>query len=245
MFQAKVKADIIKQAFGVVKTLVDEAKLKIKKDSITIKAVDPAHVALVEMTLEKSAFEEFNADEQEIGLDLERMEQAMDLGSGDDIIHINLDEEKSKLILKVDNITRRMPLIDTTGMTDPKVPSLNLPVKVVIETSKLDLGIKASKSVSDHIAIIVKPEGFELKSEGDSDSVDLEEPKNNLIELVCKEQIKSLFSLDYFSKMVRSASKSGNVTLLMGNDYPVKMEFDIAGGNGKVAYLLAPRIESD
>lgn len=245
MFQAKIKADTLKQAMNVVSTLVDEAKLKINKDGLGIKAVDPAHVALVEMTLRKDAFEEYNADEQEVGIDLERLTQAMELGSGDDIISLKLDEEKSKLILNVENLTRKMPLIDTTGMTDPKVPSLNLPVKVIIETIKLDKGVKASKNVSDHVAIIVNPEGFKLKSEGDSDSVDLEEPKTNLIELVCKEQIKSLFSLDYFQKMIKSASKSDNITLLMGNDYPVKMEFEIANGNGKVIYLLAPRIEGD
>jgi proliferating cell nuclear antigen len=30
----------------------------------------------------------------------------------------------------------------------------------------------------------------------------------------------------------------------LGNDYPVKVEFKIAGGKGEVRYLLAPRIES-
>lgn len=245
MFQAKIKAEVMKQAIGVVKALVDEAKVKLSKDGIKIKALDPALVALVEMTLNKSAFEEFNADEQEIGVDLERIEHIIDLGSEDDIVSIRLDEEKSKLILNIVNITRRMPLIDTTGMSDPKTPSVILPVKIVIETAKLDIGIRASKSVSDHITIIVSPESFRLKSEGDADSVELEETKDNLIELNCKEQIKSLFSLDYFQKMIRSASKSNNITLFLGNDHPVKMEFDIAGGEGKVIYFLAPRIESD
>jgi DNA polymerase III sliding clamp (beta) subunit (PCNA family) len=31
----------------------------------------------------------------------------------------------------------------------------------------------------------------------------------------------------------------------LGSDYPVKMEFKIAGEKGEVRYLLAPRIESN
>ena len=40
-------------------------------------------------------------------------------------------------------------------------------------------------------------------------------------------------------------SSAPTVTLYLGSDYPVKMEFQIAGGKGEVRYLLAPRIESD
>jgi hypothetical protein len=29
----------------------------------------------------------------------------------------------------------------------------------------------------------------------------------------------------------------------LGKNYPLKMEFDIADGKGKVVYLLAPRVE--
>ncbi len=57
--------------------------------------------------------------------------------------------------------------------------------------------------------------------------------------------MRSLFPLDYFSNMVKSIGSAQSVTLYLGSDYPVKMEFKIAGGKGEVRYLLAPRIESE
>jgi proliferating cell nuclear antigen len=66
-----------------------------------------------------------------------------------------------------------------------------------------------------------------------------------LEKLDCKEEVRSLFPLDYFSNMVKAISTAQLVTMRMGNDYPVKMEFSIAEGNGEVTYLLAPRIESE
>jgi proliferating cell nuclear antigen len=82
-------------------------------------------------------------------------------------------------------------------------------------------------------------------SEGETDSVSLKLPKDLLVSLECKEKVRSLFPLDYFSNMVKAIPAGTVVTLSIGSDYPVKLEFTMANGKGTVDYLLAPRIESD
>ncbi len=149
------------------------------------------------------------------------------------------------MIISVGNVTRRMSLVSTEGMADTKVPNLNLPAKVAVNVEELQRGIKASESISDHIALTATPEQFELLSEGDTDSVTLKLPKDLLVSLDCKESIKSLFPMDYFANMVRAIPSGTVVVINLGNDLPVKIEFDFAGGKGKVKYLLAPRIEND
>jgi proliferating cell nuclear antigen len=134
--------------------------------------------------------------------------------------------------------------VDTTGMSDPKIPNLNLSAKVKLKTSELSQGIRASESVSDHISIQVSHDGFELKSEGDTDSVELKLPKALLEEVDTKDTVKSLYSLEYFSNMIRSVGSAEFVTMFLGNNYPIRIEFDIAGTEGHVVYLLAPRLEN-
>ena len=245
MFEAKAKADVLKEVVDVVSTLVDEAKFNIGKDSITVKAVDPAHVAMVDLNLDRSALEAYKADEGELGIDMDKMKEILRLGKAGETISLSHDEDKNRLIVTVGNTTRRMALVDTAGMSDPKVPSLNLPAKVVVRTGELRQAIRASESISDHIALKVSPDGFEVVSEGDTDNVSHVVPKDMLEELQCKEAVRSLFPLDYFSNMVKAISSAQTVTLYLGSDYPVKMEFKIAGGKGEVKYLLAPRIESE
>src|SRR5206468_8228172 len=80
---------------------------------------------------------------------------------------------------------------------------------------------------------------------GDTDNVSHMVPKDLLEELQSKEAVRSLFPLDYFSNMVKAISSAPTVTLYLGSDYPVKIEFKIAGGKGEVKFLLAPRIESE
>src|SRR3989442_3750454 len=153
--------------------------------------------------------------------------------------------EKHRMVVTVGIATRRMALVNTGGMSAPKGLSLNLPAKVVVRTEELRQAIRASESISDHIALKACPEGLEIVSEGDTDNVSHMVPKDLLEELQVKEAVRSLFPLDYFSNMVKAISSAPNVTLYLGSDYPVKLEFKIAGGKGEVKYLLAPRIESD
>jgi proliferating cell nuclear antigen len=130
-------------------------------------------------------------------------------------------------------------------MSDPKVPNLSLPTQMSIAAEELQRGIRAAESVSDHIALNATSDGFEMFSEGDTDTVSLKLDKDSLISLTSEEDVRSLFPLDYFSNMIRAIPGSTVVEIHLGNDYPVKMEFDVADGKGKVRYLLAPRIESD
>jgi len=245
MFQTKVKSEVLKEVVDIVGTLVDEAKFSVGKEGIALKAVDPAHVAMVDLSLDKGAFEEYKADECELGLDIDKLKEVLKLARAGDIIGIKHDEEKNKLILNVGNITRRMSLVDTAGLSDPKVPNLDLPAKISIRVDELKQGIRASESVSDHLALISSPDGFEMFSEGDTDSVNLKLSKDLLEKLDCKEKVRSLFPLDYFSNIVKVISTPTTVTLSLGSDYPVKLEFNFADEKGRVTYLLAPRIESE
>lgn len=244
MFKARIKAESLKDMIDVASILVDEAKFRMTPDGIYLRSVDPAHVGMIDMRLGKKAFEEYEAEEMELGIDLEKLSDLMKLASSQDIIELNHSEKENRLIIKINNLTRRMSLIDPSGITDPKMPSLDLPAEVVIKPSELMRGIRASEAVSDHLTLAANSERFELSAEGDTDTVNLTLPKEMLPSLNCPEEVKSLFSLDYFSDMVKTI-KSEGIIIHLGNDFPVKMEFDIAEGEGHVMYLLAPRIESE
>ena len=56
MFQAKLKSETLKSVVDVVSTLIDEAKFKIDANGVSLKAVDPAHVAMIDLHLDKAAF---------------------------------------------------------------------------------------------------------------------------------------------------------------------------------------------
>jgi proliferating cell nuclear antigen len=245
MFHAKVKANVLKDVIDVTSPLVNEVKFNISKDAISLRAVDPAHVAMVDLLLKKDAFEEYNAEEIELGVDMDKFGSIMRLASSNDVVSLDFDQKQNRLVIQIGNLIRRMALIDTAGMPDPKMPNLELPGKVVIKASELNQGVKASESISDHLALTMKKDSFELFAEGDTDTVNLTLGKDMVLELTSNGKLKSLFSIDYFSNMIKTVKADEPVTIFLGNDNPTKVEFDVANNHGHVTYLLAPRIESE
>ncbi len=245
MFNVKVKSEIIKGIIDVTSPLVNEIKFNITSKGMSLKAVDPAHVAMVELTIKSNAFEEYKSDDMELGVDLDKLSGIMRLATSGDIVTLEYDEKSNRLIVKIGNLVRRMGLIDTAGMPDSKVPNLELPAKAIITSSELSKGVRASEAVSDHLALSIDKEAFELFAEGDTDTVNLKLPKDLLVELNSPGKFKSLFSIDYFSNMIKPVKAEEPITISLGNDNPIRVDFDIAEKKGHVTYLLAPRVESE
>jgi len=245
MFNAKVKSEVLKGIIDVTSPLVNEVKFNITQKGINLRAVDPAHVAMVDLNVDKDAFEEFKAKDMELGVDMDKLASIMRLSQSGDMVNLDYDENTNRLTIKIGNLVRRMGLIDTAGMPDPKMPNLDLPSKVILKASEINQGVKASESVSDHLALSVNKDSFELFAEGDTDTVNLKLPKSLLLEINSKIKSKSLFSIDYFSNMIKPVKSEEPLTIHLGNDNPIRVEFDFADKKGHVTYLLAPRIESE
>ena len=244
MLKANMSFEVLKELTRLISALVDDVKIEIKQNGIELKALDPAHVAMLQLNLSKKCFTEYKAKDCEIGIDNHKLRQLLKLGKNGDIFSLEHNEDKNKLVVTVGNITRKISTIDTTTLSQPKVPDLNPPVKVVIDTHELVKGIKASEMVSDSVSIIISPEGFEMFAKGDIDEVSLNVPKASLKDLISTEKTKSNFDLDYMSKIIKSIPTE-NASLYNGTDYPLSIEFDIADGHGQCKFLLAPRIEGE
>jgi len=251
VFKARIKADNLKEFIGTVGSLVDEAKLNVSEDGLQIKAVDPSHVAMIEANLVKSAFDSYEAKAMEMGLDIDKFKNVLTVAGKDDMVELEKDDKLNRLVVNIGNLTRAMPLLDTSGMPDPKVPSLDLPASVSVVVGEIGQGLKASKSVSDHIALSTTKDSFSLVCEGDNqNSVDVSLGKDQLEKLDSSEDATSLFSLEYFSLMVNSLPSDRILHINLGSDLPVKVDADLAvddmtGAQGNVKFLLAPRIDRD
>ena len=251
MFKARIKADNLKEFIGTVGSLVDEAKLNVNEDGMQIKAVDPSHVAMIEANLIKSAFDSYETDVAEMGIDVDKFKTVLAVAGKEDMVSLEKDDKLNRLVVTIGNLTRAMPLLDTSGMPDPKVPSLDLPAFVSVSVEEISQGLKASKSVSDHIALTTTKDSFRLVCEGDNQNrVDLTLGKEQLEKLVSPEETTSLFSLEYFALMVNSLPPDRILHINLGTDLPVKVDADLAiedltGAQGNVKFLLAPRIDRE
>ena len=247
MFKAIVSADTLGTALDSVSALVDECKVHLNEDGLAIRAVDPANVGMVDLTLAADAFESYEGDGGTIGVNLTRLEDIVGMADAGQLVQLDLDEETRKLHIQIDGLEYTLALIDPDSIRqEPDIPDLDLPATIVLEGRDIDRAVKAADMVSDHIALGVEEDDelFYVDAEGDTDDVHFELAREDLIDLTAG-PAHSLFSLDYLKDMNKAIPNDGEVTIELGEEFPVKLHFEIAEGNGEVTYMLAPRIQSD
>ncbi|WNY25427.1 DNA polymerase sliding clamp [Methanolapillus millepedarum] len=245
MFKASIDIDLLRDSIAALSVIVDEVRLKITPAGLSVKAVDAANVAMVIFDLKASAFDSFSADDTEIGLDLVKLNDILGIVEKKTLVDMELEPTAQKLHLNFGGLSYTLSLLDpSTIRSEPRVPQLDLPARVVLNGQDLKRAVKAAEKISDHMTLGVSGNIFFMEAKGDTDQVRLEMDSNQLIDLKSGEA-NSLFSLDYLLDIIKPAGKANEVSLSIGCDFPILIQFDIAPAVCHVMFLLAPRIESD
>ena len=241
----RIDASILREYVDAVLAVVDEARLKIGEEAWKVRAVDPANVALVDLELKRDAFDEYNTegeagDEKVVGVPFDKLREVLRFAVGD----VSLDIGDDKIALQSSAYAYTLSLLDPSSLrAEPKIPELEFSTRVVVDADDFKRVLKAAEKISDMVAIGVQNESFFVEAEGDMETMRYSLHKDELMHLSGSD-CRSLFSLEYLAAMAKGFA-SDTLTLYISTDHPLKMEFEIADDNGKVVYMLAPRIEAE
>ncbi len=234
-----------KKVVDTVSTLLDEICFEVDEEGIKASAMDPSHVALVSLEIPKLAFEEYEADNHDIGIDLEAFKKVMNRAKSKDKLILELDEERNKLNVIFENTGKRkfsLALLDLSA-SSVKVPDIEYPNVIMIKGDAFKEALKDASLFSDYVVLKADEDKFVVHAKGDLNENEaiFEKDCSAIISLEVKEEAKSAFNLDYLIDMVKGVSSGDIIKIYLGNDMPVKLEYSIAGVN--LTFLLAPRIE--
>jgi len=247
-FSAAVEAGRLADALDPVSALVDECKIHVEPDALEIRAVDPANVGMVDMALDASTCAHYEADGGVIGVNLERLEDVLGMADSDDMARLDLDEETRRLEIVIGGLEYTLALIDPDSIRqEPDIPDLDLPATYVFEGSELGRAVTAADLVSDHIDIRAEDETqLVIAAEGDTDDVEVTVGEDDLLSgRLDGDRAESLFSLDYLKSMAGPIDGDTEVSLVAGNEMPLKLRYSMHEGDVSVTNMLAPRIQSE
>ena len=243
--RAAIQSEPLKNILRALRATVDEARVKIDETGIRVRAVDPANVAMDDLELGAGAFESYEAREGTIGVNLNRLWDAVNLSGKDDLVQLFLDPETRKLVVNVDELEFRIACLDpATIRAEPDLPDLDLPASVTLTRESLQRGVKAADLIADHVVFRMDTDEsvFHIEAAGDIDTVDFELTAAHLDEVTAAEA-SSTFSLDYLKRLVRTIPAGASVTVEVGVDFPTVLSYDLVDGAGSMSRMLAPRIE--
>lgn len=248
MFKAELKdTKLFKDSLQAISNLISEGKFQISQDGLKLTAADPAMVALVDFQLEKDAFETYEVEEDtEAGVNLEKLYSILRRAKSSEKLVLELSD--SSFILRIKNQSTRtfsLPLLNI----DEEVPStdqLEFSVEADFKSSVLSNGIGDASVVGDAVTISADGDAVTLQAEGNNSNVEfkIEKGSDGLLELESTGKAHSMFSLDYLNKMIKAEKLSDTVKVRMGEDFPMRLDFEIPE-KLRLGFILAPRIEEE
>ena len=244
MIDVIITGDVLKTIAKAMVALVSEARFHFKDEGFHSRAVDPANVAMVIAEVPADSFEAYTVDAEEeevIGVDVNRINDISKTIKSKELVEIKIED--SEMVVKFGSVQYSVQLIDPSAIRkEPKVPSLELPAKIVMDAGEFRKVINAADKISDHVVFRSDDTGFYIEAEGDVDRIEFHMSEAELIEFN-KTVARSMFSVEYLKEFVKVAGSGDLLTIYLGTNYPVRLVFDVCDGKAKVEYILAPRIE--
>ena len=231
---------LLSKVIDVVSELVTEVKIKFNDFGMSITAIDPANVAMVRFKLPKSAFSQFEAGNETLGINLENLKKILKrCGTG---TALTLESRENFLNIQIqDRIVRNfsLNLIDI-DVAEKEIPMLDYSAVVEISSPDLNSVIEDCAVVSDSCSFIINMGQFIIESKG-LNSARAEFSKDEA--KIEAEDCRSKYSLEYLQKFMKGAKLSDKTFLHFANEHPLKI--DIKTEHMELNFLLAPRVETD
>ncbi|MFH1408859.1 MAG: proliferating cell nuclear antigen (pcna) [Nanoarchaeota archaeon] len=235
----------LKDSIAIISELVNEARFKVTKQGLEMVAMDPANVAMVIFKLLSSSFVEYDVKKDvEIGLNLSNLKAILRRAKQNDVLTLELEENKLKIILKGANTrTFSLAIIDLEAK-EQKVPDLTFPVMINAPSSVLAEAIEDVDIVAESVSFIAEPMKLLIEAEGDLSKASIEIKADDNIKITAKEKAKAKYSIEYLKKMILGSKLADNVTIQFNKDYPLKLDFKEID-KLFLSFVLAPRVEND
>lgn len=248
MFKAEIEeVGLLKDSMKTISDLISEGLFQLEDDGMKLVAADPALVGLVDFKIFEEVFEEYELeDEDKIGLNIENLYSILRRANADDTITFEVEE--SRFHITMENSSTRnfsLPILNLSEDDIPEVGGLDFDFEAELEASVLEGAIKDSMVVSDAVTISASDEELNIRAEGDQSNADFTITSGSEgVIAMSGDPVKSMFSLDYLSKMIGAKKLSDNVTVKLGDDFPMRLEF-VRPDELDLSFVLAPRIEEE
>lgn len=232
----------LKSLFEVTKAAkLSTLSFTVHGQSLTVSAVDPAHVALFEGRFDVA---EGPTEPTVICIDRDVFQGASKpfWSDKDVIVETNMGDAAGgqlKMTFKVGRRRRSVGCLDSRTIETPKVPQLTWPCEMQLPAPFLRSACKSAPKAAQKMTLSVSNNVFGVLIDTDGAADEFEDS----IDVQGLEGVeeRSMYSVDYMTDLLDPCI-SQQVVVRLGTNYPLAMLYAVAGG--QVTALLAPRIQA-
>ncbi|MDG6939107.1 MAG: proliferating cell nuclear antigen (pcna) [Nitrososphaerota archaeon] len=236
-----------KSVAQAISTLIEEATFVATPEGLNLRAMDPSHIALIDLSWPASAFEKYSCDQSyNLTARVEDLLRVFKRADSKDRVEIRLGEENMLQFRLVGGYERNFEihLVESQYSQTP-LPKVSFSVAARLKTGIIKQVLEDIKSISDHVSIKAEEAklAFAGKSETGKASVVVGKENPDLEELTVKEGGEATYSIEYLSNFARSMTSSDSMSMHFSTKMPIKLEFPLGKKGGMVQFFLAPRVD--
>ncbi|WP_256403268.1 hypothetical protein [Halorubrum salinum] len=252
-----IRAEVLQQVIDQLLTVVDEAIFRIGHDGLSVAAVDPANVAMVDLEVEEGAFESVGDGMFPIGINIQKLDDYVDGASGSDQVKLSYSPEKRSIEIEHTNVEVEMAGIDPDAIRqEPEIPEIDHRAEFEVDAKVFRDAVENADLVTDHVRFEadVDAEALAVSGEGDIDEIRTVIESDDLLDANFSERVESLFSVAYliggskggskYKGMLKPLSSGTELAGKLDDEMPVFLTYEFADGFGNVQMMLAPRVEN-
>lgn len=249
MFQiTTTNPQFLKNTLTTINTLIEEATFNITPETIQLRAMDPSRVAMINLEIPKTSFDQYVCNEPtKLCINITELQKLLKGAGKNETITLKLDPKTARLQITITgNYTRSfdMPTLEAAQEEVP-TPKVTFTATAKLTTQGLNQAISDAQLVSDHVKIQADNEKIILNAKGDlmGANIELQKGSDTLLDLQTTQPAKAIYSLSYLTDIIKAASAISEIaTLQFANDMPVRIDFQ-QQQEAKLTFYLAPRIE--
>jgi len=232
------KPAVLVKSVELISELVTEVKIKLNEYGLSITAIDPANVAMVNLRIPKQTFSEFDSDNEVLGVNLDSLKKILKRSSGP----VLLEKKENLLHIQMEDRIKRnftLGLIDIDS-EDKEMPNIEFSARVEIRSEDFVDSVEDCSVVSDACSFVIKEGKFIMEAKGmNSTKTEFSGDEVN----IRAESCKSKYSLEYLQKFIKASKLSEKTILNFAEDHPLRM--DVKTENLEISFVLAPRVETE
>jgi len=239
-----VQSNAIRILSEALKDILTDVNLQISKDGIKIIAMDGSKVAIINLKLDATKFEEFYCHEDiKIGLNMTSLHKIIKSIKNNDILSLYITEnENNKLCIQINNKEKKTNILTTLKLLDIdedilEIPDIKFDSIITMPSNDFQSYIRELSIITNKVKIESIDSKFTLYGQGDfaETKIDIGEISN----YDNKNVISETFNLKYLLLFTKSTNLCTTVEIYLKNKFPLILIYNVAN-LGKLQYCLAP-----
>jgi proliferating cell nuclear antigen len=233
------------QILEAIKDIVEETIFIATPNELTLRAMDSAKVAMVDLRLPSMFFANYQTEKEEVKIGFSIVDMVKTLKGIKKGYRLTIDVTEDNL-LKLTFLGKgthvfEFPLLDITTETLPTL-KLKFDSKIKIETDLLYDTVKNLEKFSDYLIFKAYPDKFVINARSEKGRANSEFTRDDLIAIEVEKESITGYSTEYLLNILGKSELSEVTILEFSTKNPLKVTYPLVN-EGEFVYYLAPRTE--